>query len=104
MGKGDCRKADFIHVLHNLYIVLTPLSPKNEDTDIESLFDDTARLTKHNGKYFNTVDSRDKKTDLSKDAFAKHIVKAQKGSINFNGFTPLLDRIIAAITHYDSIK
>ncbi len=102
--KNDLRKAEFIHIMHNLYIVLTPLSLKGEPTDIEYLFDDATRLTRHNGKYFNTADKRDDKADLSKEAFANHIIKAQKGSINFNGLKPLFDRIVAAITHYDSIK
>jgi len=104
LKKDDCEKADFIHVMHNLYVVLTPLNPKSKSTDIESLFDDVTRLTKHKGKCFNTVDNRDENKDLSKDAFAKHIISSQKRTINFNGFTPLLNRIAAAITHYDSIK
>lgn len=102
--KDEYRKADFIHVMHNPYIVLTPLSPKGKQTDIEYLFDDATRLTQHNGKCFNTADKRDDETDLSKEAFADHIIKTQKGSINFDGLKPLLDRIVAAITHYDSIK
>ncbi len=101
--KDDYRNAEFIYVIHNLYIVLTPLSPKGEDTDIEYLFDDVTRLKQHDGKYFNTADKRDDKTDLSKDSFAKHIVKAQKISIKFDGLKPLLDRISSAITHYDSV-
>lgn len=102
--KDDYRNAEFVHAIHNLYIVLTPLNPKGEDTDIEYLFDDATRLKQHNGKHFNTVDKRNNETDLSKHAFATHIVKAQKGSINFNGLKPLLERITAAINHYNSIK
>lgn len=104
LKKNDYQNADFIHVMHNLYIVLTPLSATKEATDIESLFDDATLLKQHNGKCFNTADKRDDKTDLSKDAFAKHIVKAQKSTNNFNGFKALLDRMVSAITHYDSIK
>ena len=102
--KDDYFKADFIHVIHNLYIVLTPLGSQGEETDIEHLFDGATRLIQHNGKCFNTEDKRDNKTDLSKEAFANHIIKAQKGSVNFNGLKPLLDRITATITHYNSIK
>lgn len=90
--------------MHNLYIVLTPLSPKGEDMDIEYFFDDATRLKQHKYKCFNTADNRDNKTDLSKESFAKNIIKAQKTSIDFNKFTPLLNRITAAITHYDLIK
>jgi len=104
LKKDDYRKADFIHVMHNLYIVLTPLGSKEEDTDIEYFFDDATRLKEHDGRCFNTVLERDYKTDLGKDSFATHIIKGQKNSINFNGLKPLLDRITAAIAHYDSIK
>lgn len=102
--KTDIRKATFIHVVNNLYIVLTPLNLKGEFTDIESLFDDEARLKQYKGKCFNTAEKREKKVDLSKDSFANHIIKAQKGSINFDGLRPLLDRVVAAMNHYDAIK
>lgn len=102
--KTEFRKSEFIHVVNNLYIVLTPLSTTGEQTDIESLFDDATRLKQYNGKCFNTVANRDEKTDLSKDSFANHIIKAQKSSINFDDFKPLLNRVVDAITHYDSIK
>lgn len=102
--KNDFRKSEFIHVVHNLYIVLTPLGVGDARTDIECLFDDTTRLKNHNGKCFNTVALRDKKRDLSKESFANNIVKAQKNSIVFDGLKPLLNRIVKAIEHYDSIK
>ncbi len=102
--KKEIKKAEFIHIMHNLYIVLTPLNTTGGNTDVEYLFDDATRLKQHNKKCFNTVAKRKDETDLSKDAFATHIIKAQKGSINFNGLKPLLDRIVAAITHYNSIK
>ncbi len=104
LKKDDYHKADYIHVMHNLYIVLTPLTLKGENTNIEYFFDDATRLIQHNGKYFNTAVKRDDSVDLSKVSFSKHIIKAQKSSINFNGLKPLLDRIVAAITHFDSIK
>lgn len=104
LKKDDYKKANFIHVTHNLYVVLTPLNMKSEDTDIESLFDDATRLKQHKGKCFNTADKRDEKKDLSKDSFAKQIISGQKKTISFAGLIPLLDRIGAAITHYDSIK
>lgn len=104
LAKNDFLSSDFIHVIHNLYIVLTPINTLGEQPDIESLFDNPTRLIKHQKKFFNTADKRDKDVDLSKDAFAKHIVKAQKNTINFAGFKPLLDRIVAAISHYDAIK
>jgi RNA-directed DNA polymerase len=96
---------DFIHVVENLYVVFTPLGKSDCPTDIEYFFDDAARLVKHpTGLCFNTVTKRNTNTDLSKDSFANHIVKAQKKSVNFEGFKPLLDRVVKVINHYDSIK
>ena len=100
----DIRKAQFIHVTQNLYVIFTPLDSSGNDTDIEYFFDDKTRLMKHSGKCFNTVTNRNGATDLSKDAFATHIVKANKTSIDFNSLKPLLDSIVSVIKHYDSIK
>lgn len=94
--KSDIRKAKFIHVTENLYVIFTPLSTSGKDTDIEYFFDNKTRNMQHNGKSFNT--------GLSKEAFATHIVKAQKTSIDFNGLKPLLDSIVSVIKHYDTIK
>lgn len=103
--KKDVRKAEFIHVIDNLYVVFTPRGAQDEDTDIEYFFGDDARLRKHtNGMFFNTVQNRDPLKDLSKEVFATQIIKAQKKHINFNGLIPLLDRIVNVINHYDSVK
>jgi len=99
------QKCEFIHVVENLYVIFTPLGKFDCDTDIEYFFDDDARLKKHQtGLCFNTVKNRNPKSDLSKDAFANHIIKTQKKSVNFDRFKPLLDRIVKVINHYDSIK
>ncbi|EAW26968.1 RNA-directed DNA polymerase (Reverse transcriptase) [Alteromonadales bacterium TW-7] len=99
------RKANFIHVVENLYIIFTPLTPDGKETDIEYFFDDKTRLMKHpNGKCFNTLQKRDSKVDLSKDAFSTHIIKEKKKQIDFNGLRPLLDSVVNAIDHYNSVK
>ena len=102
--KKDCREAEYIHVFHNLYIVLTPLNKNGGHTDIEYFFDDAVRLKKYNSKCFNTVSKRDDATDLSKVSFAEHIVKVHKKNINFSRFKPLLDRVVKVIEHYDTIN
>lgn len=98
------RRADFVHIFHNLYLVTTQLGDNDCQTDIEYLFKDIDRLRKYNGKYFNTVVNRDDDKDLSKDAFAQYIVKAQKKDVDFDGFKPLLNRVVQVIAHYDTIK
>ncbi|WOH37656.1 retron Ec67 family RNA-directed DNA polymerase/endonuclease [Thalassotalea fonticola] len=102
--KQDYRKADFIHIFHNLYVVLTPLGVNDSYTDIEYFFKDIDRLRKYKGKCFNTVTNRDGDKDLSKDAFSKQIVKAQKNIVDFNDLKPLLERIVKATKHFDTIK
>ncbi|MEL0636592.1 retron Ec67 family RNA-directed DNA polymerase/endonuclease [Marinomonas sp. TI.3.20] len=100
----DVRKAEFIHITQNLYVIFTPLGSLGKNTDIEYFFDDKTRLMEHGGRRFNTVINRKDATDLSKDSFATHIVKAQKENVNFNGLKPLLDSIVSVIKHYDTIK
>ena len=103
--KNDLRVAEFIHVEKNLYVIFTPLAIGVKETDIEYFFDVKTRLLKHsNGKFFNTVQKRNSKTDLSKDSFATHIVKANKKTIDFKGLKPSLDSIVKVIEHYETLK
>ncbi|MGX8954468.1 hypothetical protein ACWWJM_22780, partial [Enterobacter hormaechei] len=62
------------------------------------------RLKQHKGKCFNTVADRDPSNDLSKEAFATHIVNAHKNDIDFSRFTSLLERLEKVIDHYNLIK
>lgn len=103
-GITDVRQSEFVHLFCNLYLVLTPQAAGSPETDSEYFFTDNDRLREHNGRRFNTVADRNKDHDLSKEVFATHIVKAQKGSIDFSRFAPLLERIVKVIDHYDSIK
>ncbi|MBR2514096.1 MAG: hypothetical protein IKE45_08735 [Halomonas sp.] len=104
LKKHDFRKADFIHVMHNLYIVLTPLSAAGKDTEIEDLFDTATRGVVVSGKTFNPKDGRDNVKEYGKEVFAKKVIQDQRNKINFDGLKPLLDRMVRAIEHYDSIK
>jgi len=100
----DIRSSEFVHVFHNLYLVLTPQVNGFKETDIEHFFTDKDRLRPYKDMVFNTISKRDPDKDLSKDAFATHIVHAKKNEIDFNGFKSLLDRMVKVIDHYDSIK
>ena len=84
--------------------MLTPLGYSDCQTDIEYFFKDKDRLRTYNGKCFNTVKERNSDTDLSKDAFANHIVKAQKREVDFTGLKPLLERVVQVIKHYDTLR
>ncbi|GIU48368.1 hypothetical protein TUM4438_29570 [Shewanella sairae] len=100
----DIRASDFVHIFHNVYLVLTPLGKENSETDIEYFFSDADRLRKYNGKCFNTVSKRDPDSDLSKDSFATHVVHANKKDLDFSRFKGIFDRMVKVIEHYDSIK
>jgi len=101
--KKDIRHSSFIHVFHNLYLVLTPLGNDNCPTDIEYFFDEKDRLKKHKNKCFNTIEKRNETEDLSKDSFSKYIINKQKQDINFDNLKPLLNRICDVLDHYKSL-
>jgi len=103
LKKQDFRNAEFIHVFHNLYIVLTPIGAQPQSM-IEDLFDDETRNQKVSDKIFNPEKDFDNTKEYSKEIFAKKVVAAQKSTINFDGFKPFLDRIVKAIEHYDTIR
>ncbi|WP_231293127.1 hypothetical protein [Serratia symbiotica] len=100
----DIRSASFVHIFNNLYLIVTPMAKGSTTTDIEFFFKDTDRLRAYKGKAFNTVANRNPELNLSKEAFATHIVHAQKNVIDFTNFKPLLDRIKKVIRHYNKIK
>jgi RNA-directed DNA polymerase len=100
----DYRNSNFVHVTHNLYVILTPLIGSNSNTSIEDFFDETTKKIKVSGKSFSP-NKKNSHNDLEygKEIFAKKVVKPKKSSISFEGFRPLLDRIVKVIEHYDSV-
>lgn len=101
LSKNEFRKADFIHVTKNLYIVMNPLGPKGEPLAIESLFSSATRSIKVSGKSFNPENNMDKNTEFGKEIFASKVVSANKNTIDFSGFDVLLSRIIMCLEHYE---
>lgn len=91
--------SDFYNVTDNLYIVKTPENGSN-GTCIEDLFPKEWRNYKVNGKKLNTASKIDPLKDLSKEAFAKSVVRPNADSIDFSKFDSLLGRISKAIEHY----
>jgi RNA-directed DNA polymerase len=103
LKKKDIKQAEFIRVLENLYIVLTPLDAC-KDTEIEDLFDPTVRGTKLNGKTFNTKKKHGNDKEYGKEIFANKVVYPNKSSIDFAGFETLLKRFVKVMNHYRSLK
>jgi hypothetical protein len=104
LKKAELRKADFVYVMHNLYVVFTPLGASDKETAIEDLFTKKTLSRTISGKKFNPKNDMNPATEYGKEFFAKKIVLAQKTSIDFSGFHVLLARITKCIEHYDSIK
>lgn len=95
--------SDFYHVTDNLFIVKTPESG-GEHTCIEDMFTKEWREKDLKGKKLNTASKIDPSKDLSKEAFAKSIVRPNAGKIDFSGFDPLLERLCNVIAHYSATK
>ena len=87
----------FVHVFKNLYAVPTPFGPNAAPTEIEDLFDPATKGTTLNGKSFSSEKKIDENTQYGKSAFAKDVVAANAGKINFDGFKTLLTNISDAI-------
>lgn len=104
LATNDFRKAEFIHVVHNLYIVLTPLSAKGGHTSIEDLFPQAVRNTKLGGKKFNKENEIDVTTEYGKEFFASKVVAPNKATIDFSGFNIILTRVVQCIDHFATIN
>jgi RNA-directed DNA polymerase len=90
------REEPFIHVFGNLYVVPTPLNGA-KTSEIEDSFDQEALAIQLSGKPFSRVDNFDRNTHYGKADFAYKVVAKNAGTINFSGFTAILDRIVDVI-------
>jgi hypothetical protein len=93
-------KEQFIHVVGNMYVVPTPLGSGGARTAIEDFFDNTTLSEKLGTKTF----SRDAKLDTTKHfgkaAFAREVVEKKASSIDFSGFSRILDGVVAVMADY----
>lgn len=101
-GKTEYRGADFIHVVENLYVVLTPMGPAGSKSEIEDLFTPATRGELVDKKTLCLEKEYDKATQYGKDTFANKVILPKKAGIDFSGFEILLDRIVQCIEHYES--
>ena len=89
----------FIHLFSNFYVVPTPLGPGNSHTMIEDFFDAATQAVTLSGKTFSRKDE-DSSKHYGKAAFARDVVAKHAGSIDFNGFRPILDRLRDVLLDY----
>jgi RNA-directed DNA polymerase len=90
----------FIHVHRNLYLILTPLQGDQKESQIEDLFNASTLEVKIDGKSFSPSNEDATETTYGKAVFARKVVEEMASSINFEGFVPLLDRIVKVIEHH----
>lgn len=95
LGSSD----PFYHLTDNLYLVKTPHVGKKAKSCIEDLFEPSLLNTKLKGKTFNpNVTST--ATEYGKHIFAEAVVRPNAGTIKWDGFEPLLQRVSAVLDHY----
>jgi RNA-directed DNA polymerase len=100
LTKKSTSKADpYVHVLGNLYVVITPLETGVKQSEIEDCFDDTVWNIKIGGKTFSPDPKADTNLHFGKHIFSQY-VRENAATIDFQGFAGVLDRISAAIEDY----
>jgi RNA-directed DNA polymerase len=88
---------NYVHVFKNLYLMATP-TPK--DTEIENLFDADTKARTLGMRTFDASGKADCNLHYGKADFAYRVVEQHAAEIDFSGFKPLLDRVVAVITHH----
>jgi RNA-directed DNA polymerase len=92
--------ASFMYVRGNLYVMRTPPLPGKPTTEIEDFFDVKTKAIKWEGKSFNPVKDADSTLHYDKKTFAYHVVRPNAKTIDFSGFTPILETFVGIQKHY----
>lgn len=100
---NSMKTKEFIHVMRNFYVIPTPLN-QTQDTKIEDFFEPILLATKLKGKSLSCDNQFDKNLHYGKTAFARSVIEKNYHTISFSNFQPLLDRVVSAINHYNSLK
>lgn len=89
-------------VNNNLYLIKTPHVGGKKDTAIEDMFDASQGWeSKELGpRAFTRCNKFDENKFYGKRDFAEQIIAKNFTQVNFDGFKPLLDRIVAVMTHH----
>jgi hypothetical protein len=90
----------FYYLGENLYLVKVPEGAAPHHREIEELFAPALLATKIDGKSFDPKKEHGDDTHYGKVIFAKAVVRANAGSIDFSGFEELLSRLEQAMAHY----
>ncbi|MEX2785081.1 retron Ec67 family RNA-directed DNA polymerase/endonuclease [Streptococcus sp. H49] len=91
------RQDNYSNIEDNLYLLTLP--SKNEDTEIEDLFDRTVLNHKIQGKKFSKESNYDINQYCGKNEFSNYILRNYK-NIDFKNFKPLLNNLNKIIADY----
>lgn len=94
------KNSGFIHLFHNLYLILTPLNAGGKDSAMEDLFDATTLGTVVDGKTFSPAKHIDVSKHYGKHIFSTKVVRSNKAKINFDKFKYIFDEIEKVKQHY----
>jgi hypothetical protein len=95
----------FYYLGLNLYLIKTPEQVALPHTScMETFFPAPVLATKLNGKTFDPNKEHDAPGKYGKAAFATKVVQPNSDKIDFSGFAPLLDRIVAVLDHHAALK
>lgn len=87
----------FYYLNDNLYLVKTPEPGASNKSCIEDLFPPPLLKTVVDGKTFDPNKEHEEAGKYGKVIFAKRVVTPQAATIDFSGFVPLFDRIVAVL-------
>lgn len=90
----------FYWLTDNLYLVKTPENIDGKRSCIENMFDAELLKTKHREKVFNPTKEHESEGEYGKDHFSRFVVRPNADTIDFTGFTPLLQRLAAVMDDY----
>ena len=94
--KDPSKTSEYVHIVGNLYMVLTPLKKGAQKSEIEDCFRDEIKSLNLNGKTLNLDSKADPALYFGKYILSESI-RQNAAKIDFSGFAGLLDRISAAI-------
>lgn len=94
----------FYYLGYNLYLVKTPEFGGGKKSCIEDLFPPALLNTIIDGKTFDPNKEHEEAGKYGKVVFAKQVVIPNAPTIDFSGFAPLLNRIVAVLDHHAALK
>lgn len=97
------KNSGFIHLFHNLYLILTPLNAGGKDSAMEDLFDTETLGRTLNGKTFSTAKDFDETKHYGKHLFSTKVIRSDKENINFDKFKYIFDEIEKVKNHFSNI-